>query len=119
MVLGIYKCCIQRKSLLIGPCATVAQLQIRARGWDEPLRSPSHKTAAVHYAMTSPALTARLHAAGKRVFAWTVNSPHMMQRALDAGVDAIVTNHPVQVREVFLKRRAPCIRLYGRAPALI
>ena len=115
----IRKWCVSNETLLNGPRATAARLQVRARGWDEPLRSPGHKTAAVHYAMTSPALTARLHAAGKRVFAWTVNSPHMMQRALDAGVDAIVTNHPVQVREVFLKRRAPCIRLYGRAPALI
>lgn len=73
--------------------------------------------AGVHYAMTSPQLTRRLHAAGQRVVGWTANTPAMMRQVLDAGVDAVVTNHPAQLIRAIAERGEACLRLYGSQPS--
>jgi len=40
------------------------------------------------------------HGAGYRVYAWTVDEPHVMVRLIELGVDAICTNRPDLAREV-------------------
>ncbi len=41
----------------------------------------------------------RLHDAGYRVIAWTVNEPQDLQRMRDMGVDGLVTDHPEQPKD--------------------
>jgi glycerophosphoryl diester phosphodiesterase len=44
-----------------------------------------------------PDLPHRLHQRGHQVHAWTVDEPDDVRRCVDAGVEAIITNHPGQV----------------------
>jgi glycerophosphoryl diester phosphodiesterase len=44
-----------------------------------------------------PTYVERVHARGRQVHVWTVDEPDDVQRCLDAGVDAIITNRPRQV----------------------
>lgn len=46
----------------------------------------------------------RAHALHVRVAVWTVNDQPTMHRLLDAGVDAIITDHPDLLREVMIAR---------------
>lgn len=46
----------------------------------------------------------RAHALDIRVAVWTVNDRPTMARLLDAGVDAIITDHPDLLREVLISR---------------
>jgi glycerophosphoryl diester phosphodiesterase len=45
-----------------------------------------------HFRLATPPLVQELHAAGKQVYVWTVNSEKAMQRAAASGVDAIVSD---------------------------
>jgi len=42
----------------------------------------------------SAGLVERVHAAGKRVYVWTVNAEEDIKRMLDLGVDGIITDDP-------------------------
>lgn len=44
-----------------------------------------------------PDYVRRVHAAGGRVHVWTVDEPADVEYVLDLGVDAVITNRPVQV----------------------
>ncbi|MCX4846630.1 glycerophosphodiester phosphodiesterase [Streptomyces sp. NBC_00893] len=44
-----------------------------------------------------PGYIERLHHAGHRVHVWTVNEPEDVERCVDLGVEAIITNRPKQV----------------------
>jgi len=46
---------------------------------------------------SDPGYVRRAQAAGHAVHVWTVDEPDDVQRCLDAGVQAIITNHPAQV----------------------
>ena len=59
------------------------------------LLSRSRASALVlHHALASPGAIARAHVRGVPVVAWTVDDPLDLQRVVDAGVDAVVTNNP-------------------------
>lgn len=45
-----------------------------------------------------PRLIERAHAAGQRVFVWTVNTPDQVRYVRDADADAIITDDPAMVR---------------------
>ncbi len=47
-----------------------------------------------------PAYVERAHALGMSVNAWTVDEPKDIRSMIEAGVDAITTNKPLQVREL-------------------
>jgi glycerophosphoryl diester phosphodiesterase len=47
-----------------------------------------------HLNDSNPRLIDRVHAAGKRVYVWTVNAEEDMKRMIDLGVDAIITDNP-------------------------
>jgi glycerophosphoryl diester phosphodiesterase len=48
-----------------------------------------------------PELVASAHAQGRRVLAWTVDTPEAALRLAAAGVDGILTNHPERLRPHF------------------
>lgn len=45
-------------------------------------------------------------AAGKAVYAWTVNEPAEMERLLDLGVDGLITDQPRRLRQLLEQREA-------------
>jgi glycerophosphoryl diester phosphodiesterase len=51
------------------------------------------------------ALVAVVHATSREVFAWTVNEPSDIERALALGVDGICTNFPDRARQAIAARR--------------
>ena len=55
----------------------------------------------------TPDLVAEAHGLGLAVVAWTVNEPSDIERALDLGVDAIITDYPDRARSILAKRRVP------------
>jgi glycerophosphoryl diester phosphodiesterase len=48
----------------------------------------------LHRALVSPSAVSRAHARGAPVVAWTVDDPRELERVVEAGVDAVVTNDP-------------------------
>lgn len=55
---------------------------------------------AVNTGQLSLGLLRRAHAAGKKVYVWTVDDPRTMSRMISMGVDGIITNEPALAREV-------------------
>jgi len=51
-------------------------------------------TLVLHHALASASAVARAHARGAPVVAWTVDDPLDLERVMEAGVDAVVTNDP-------------------------
>ncbi len=51
-----------------------------------------------------PSLVARMHARGTRVSTWTVDRTHDMERLLELGVDAVITNRIGSLVELVARR---------------
>ena len=54
--------------------------------------------------VATPAFVSRAHALGLHVHAWTINSPEVMRTLLDIGVDGIMTDETVALRNVLISR---------------
>lgn len=52
----------------------------------------------------SESLVESAHAAGKKVFVWTVNSEDSMRRFAASSADGVITDHPVQMSRVLAER---------------
>jgi len=59
---------------------------------------------AVSTGMAKPGFIRRAHAAGKRLFVWTVNDPVAISRMISLGVDGVITDEPEMAREVLADR---------------
>ena len=70
----------------------------------ERLARTGVRCAQVPASVATPSFIARAHTLGLHVHAWTVNSPDMMRRLLDSGVDGIMTDETVALRDVLLSR---------------
>ena len=55
----------------------------------------------------TPDLVAEAHGLGLAVIAWTVNEPADIERALDLGVDGIITDYPDRARSILAQRGLP------------
>lgn len=56
------------------------------------------------------------HDLGLRVVTWTIDEPRLIERVLDAGVDAVISDRPDVLRETLLRRgswRAACPTTLG------
>lgn len=49
-------------------------------------------------------LVEECHERGMKVHVWTVNEEEHALRLRDMGVDAIITNHPGKMRELYYRR---------------
>jgi glycerophosphoryl diester phosphodiesterase len=56
-------------------------------------------------ARATPSLIRRAHAAGKDIHVWTVNTPEVMVRMIERGVDNIITDDPALLARVIAERR--------------
>ncbi|HEY76792.1 MAG TPA: glycerophosphodiester phosphodiesterase [Thermoflexia bacterium] len=76
------------------PLSRLARLLARAM--------PGLRTAAIHphWRLIRPSTVQRAHNRGRRVIAWTVDTPDAMRHLIGWGVDGIITNYPDQLREV-------------------
>jgi glycerophosphoryl diester phosphodiesterase len=57
-------------------------------------------------AHATASLIRRAHAAGKDIHVWTVNTPEVMARMIERGVDNIITDDPVLLVRVIAERGA-------------
>jgi glycerophosphoryl diester phosphodiesterase len=90
-----------RRVRLLAPAVPLVLLLDRA----SLLRRSGTLPAGVHTAgpgigalRSEPDYVERVHAAGNRVYCWTVDEPADVQLVRELGVDAIITNRPRQVR---------------------
>lgn len=74
--------------------ASVALRTALPRRIEGMLRTAGASFAALHYAVVSPAVVSRCHAAGAAVLTWTVDSPALLARLARTGVDGVITNDP-------------------------
>ncbi len=70
----------------------------------ERLARTGVRCAQVPAQVATPAFVARAHALGLHVHAWTINSPGLMQNLLDIGVDGIMTDETMALRNVLISR---------------
>ena len=59
---------------------------------------------AVSSSIASTTLIERSHDAGKELFVWTLNETEDMSEFIDRGVDSIITDYPVRVKDVLAER---------------
>jgi len=70
----------------------------------ERLAHSGVRCAQVPAAVATPSFVARAHALGLHVHAWTVNEPELMVSLLDIGVDGIMTDETIALRDVLIAR---------------
>jgi glycerophosphoryl diester phosphodiesterase len=70
----------------------------------ERLARTGVRCAQVPAQVATPAFVSRAHALGLHVHAWTINSPELMRELLDNGVDGVMTDETVALRDVLLSR---------------
>ena len=82
-----------------GPQAPAGHLALAER-----LARTGVRCAQVPAQVATPAFVGRAHALGLHVHAWTINSPEVMRNLLDIGVDGIMTDETVTLRDVLISR---------------
>ena len=83
------------------PLGIICDTQRQLAGWrDMPV-----EYVIPHYKLITRNLVHDVQAAGKKVFAWTVNSPHEMERLASWGVDAMISDDPELLARTL--RRSP------------
>lgn len=60
----------------------------------------------LRYSFVDKRLVENVHAQGKGIFAWTVNSKSEIERLMMLGVDGIITDRPVLAREIVYREEA-------------
>ena len=90
------------------PRAAARRWPVAARGTHlalaERLARTGVRCAQVPAQVATPSFVSRAHALGLHVHAWTINSPELMRELLDIGVDGIMTDETVALRDVLISR---------------
>lgn len=74
------------------------------REYREEVFSSNVEVLSTHHSLVDAAFVQKARAAGKEVHVWTVNEKPLMNKLLDLGVDAIITNYPDRLAEVLESR---------------
>jgi glycerophosphoryl diester phosphodiesterase len=74
---------------------------LTSRSMIQAVARASADEAALHYALATRRTVAALHKHGLEVSVWTANSKIIMRRLIACGVDAIMTNFPHRLIELF------------------
>lgn len=77
--------CLGEKELTAGKIAKAVEIGATLVGWDQKTLTPAEIAAA--------------HAAGLKVWSWTVNDPEKAKMLVDAGLDGVITDRCDVVRE--------------------
>ena len=93
----------RHKELL--PAVPVGVLGTPSRPELGALATWANRVNPVHWSIR-PSFVEAVHRHGLRCHVWTVNRPHHMRRALDLGVDGVITNHPATLRRVLDEERS-------------
>uniref|UniRef100_A0A7S0V1P6 glycerophosphodiester phosphodiesterase n=1 Tax=Polytomella parva TaxID=51329 RepID=A0A7S0V1P6_9CHLO len=67
---------------------------------DDIFRIQNTEVIGMHYDMVDEVVVRQIQNKGKVLYTWTVNSGEALEKVLSAGVDAIVTNHPVETQVI-------------------
>jgi glycerophosphoryl diester phosphodiesterase len=87
----------ESSSLAISPLSFVNRTYLQfALPW--MVRLANANAAMIQYRLADGALVDRLHAAGCRVFAWTIDDGNEAAALAATGVDGITSNHPRRIR---------------------
>jgi glycerophosphoryl diester phosphodiesterase len=98
---------------------TIGAGQPQASPWTAGLRHDDHGSVphmvraaggrlwSAHHADLSTEVVAQAHNLGLTVLTWTVNDPADIDRALDLGVDGVITDHPERARAALQRRGWP------------
>ncbi len=73
----------------------------------------------VRSAFVSRASVNKAHAAGKELFAWTVNSKTELERMKRTQVDTIITDYPIRAREIVYRQDEQTLRLIRSSSAAV
>ncbi|KAA0229489.1 glycerophosphodiester phosphodiesterase [candidate division KSB1 bacterium] len=74
------------------------------REYREEVFSGNVEVLSTHHSLVDAAFVQKARAAGKEVHVWTVNEKPLMNKLLDLGVNAIITNYPDRLAEVLKSR---------------
>lgn len=88
---------VRLRAVCCSACASAAPClrgAVRAHCHDASMPRGCVQVAAVSHQMVDRALLEKLHRADRSLYSWTADTPEVMQRLLDEGVDAIVTGRP-------------------------
>jgi glycerophosphoryl diester phosphodiesterase len=77
-----------------------------ARQFHDQLFSGAADVLSAHFSLITDDFVKRARSSGKRVHTWTANQTKDMQRLLEAGVDAIITNFPDRLATIVGKGAA-------------
>jgi glycerophosphoryl diester phosphodiesterase len=84
-------------SLAVSPLSFINRTYLQfALPW--MIRLARANAAMLQYRLADEALVERLHAAGCRVFAWTIDDGNQAAALAATGVDGITSNHPQRIR---------------------
>lgn len=99
VVMSFAPTALRRVRLLAPDVPTVLLLERRLPGLRDGLLPPGVTIAGpgLHILQADPAFVQRAHGRGTQVYVWTVNEPDEVDFVRDLGVDAIITDRPVEV----------------------
>ena len=74
-------------------------------GYDIDFNYTTASYYSINYASITPVIVKEVHKQNKQIFAWTVNDANIVESMLNMGVDNIISNDPIMVKETIQKHK--------------
>ncbi|MBR3683628.1 MAG: glycerophosphoryl diester phosphodiesterase membrane domain-containing protein [Lachnospiraceae bacterium] len=102
-------CCMQYKTLerikKLAPEIETTYVLIMA--YADFWKADAADSFSISYGMLDKNVVANIKNIGKDVYVWTVNTKEQMLKAIDMGVDGLITDYPLLAEEMILSRYTP------------